>query len=403
MASPTTTATPQSPARSRLRGLSYLRNYTHSHLHPRIDPSGSNRSPSPPLVTSPRSFEHSTHMADDEAGSNSMPARVSTGAWLPNGGLNGVSHTTATQDTVYAPDAWLPHVAAPSTVNANCDRVDGSLASPSTPRQSTPSLRFLPLVEQTPKGHPPLVFNPIYRTLPHPNHVIRIGRYSERDNTADQNSPTAQRGGSVGFKSKVVSRRHCEMFQSGSHWFLKDVKSSSGTFLNHVRLSPPGVESRPFPVQDGDQIQLGIDFRGGEEMIFRCVKIRMELNRGWQRSLNNFKYDDCASAGVRKSLMGICSTTAHKRLQDFRKQNRFQSDAGSTHSTECSICLNAVAVSIDIDLNLWKYVLANPVQPCQTLFVAPCSHTWHYKVRSIMFPRACHVILNHHFLLTPSR
>jgi E3 ubiquitin-protein ligase DMA1/2 len=42
-------------------------------------------------------------------------------------------------------------------------------------------------------------------------------------------------------------------------------------------------------VNDGDVIQLGIDFRGGEEQIFRCVKIRVEANRGWQNSLNNFK------------------------------------------------------------------------------------------------------------------
>jgi hypothetical protein len=50
------------------------------------------------------------------------------------------------------------------------------------------------------------------------------------------------------------------------------------------------VESRPFPVNDGDIVQLGIDFRGGEEMIFRCVKIRIECNRNWQKGLNNFKY-----------------------------------------------------------------------------------------------------------------
>lgn len=43
-------------------------------------------------------------------------------------------------------------------------------------------------------------------------------------------------------------------------------------------------------MNDGDVVQLGIDFRGGEEMIFRCVKIRIECNRGWQKALNNFKY-----------------------------------------------------------------------------------------------------------------
>lgn len=94
----------------------------------------------------------------------------------------------------------------------------------------------------------------------------------------------------VGFKSKVVSRRHCEFWYEDGKWYIKDVKSSSGTFLNHIRLSPPSQESKAFPVNDGDIVQLGIDFKGGEEMIFRCVKMRLELNRGWQNKLNSFKY-----------------------------------------------------------------------------------------------------------------
>jgi pSer/pThr/pTyr-binding forkhead associated (FHA) protein len=93
----------------------------------------------------------------------------------------------------------------------------------------------------------------------------------------------------VGFKSKVVSRRHCEFWYENGKWYIRDVKSSSGTFLNHIRLSPPSQESKAFPVNDGDIIQLGIDFKGGEEMIFRCVKMRVELNRGWQNKLNSFK------------------------------------------------------------------------------------------------------------------
>ena len=41
---------------------------------------------------------------------------------------------------------------------------------------------------------------------------------------------------------------------------------------------------------EDDAVQLGIDFRGGEEMIFRCVKIRIECNRSWQKKPNAFKY-----------------------------------------------------------------------------------------------------------------
>ena len=178
--------------------------------------------------------------------------------------------------------------------------------------------------------------------------MVKVGRYSERDNhpSNPDSSPDVL---PVGFKSKVVSRRHCEFWCTNGQWFIKDVKSSSGTFLNHVRLSSPGSESRPFPVNDGDVVQLGIDFKGGEEVIFRCVKIRIECNRGWQKNLNAF------------------NTSTHKRLlkQTLSKRSR-DSDAQSVNSSECSICLN-------------------PVAPCQALFVAPCSHVWHYKcVRNLI-------------------
>jgi hypothetical protein len=176
--------------------------------------------------------------------------------------------------------------------------------------------------------------------------VVRVGRYSERDNVPDipANMPSAA---AIGFKSKVVSRKHCELWCKDGNWYIKDVKSSSGTFLNHIRLSQPNVESKPFRIKDGDIIQLGIDFRGGEEMIFRCVKIRVECNRGWQQGLNSF------------------NKQTHQRLRNLTKTKK-EGDSASTHTSECAICLMSIA-------------------PCQSLFVAPCSHVWHYKcIRPIL-------------------
>lgn len=141
------------------------------------------------------------------------------------------------------------------------------------------------------QSRPSLNFAPIIRTLPSGSSVIRVGRYSERDGIAAAN-PARPSDAPVGFKSKVVSRKHCEFSFVDGSWQIKDVSSSSGTFLNHVRLSQPNTESKLFAVKDGDVVQLGIDFRGGEEMIFRCVKIRIECNRSWQKRPNHFKYVD---------------------------------------------------------------------------------------------------------------
>ncbi|KAI0166213.1 hypothetical protein GGR57DRAFT_16656 [Xylariaceae sp. FL1272] len=186
---------------------------------------------------------------------------------------------------------------------------------------------------------PSLSFTPITRTLPTGTELIKVGRYSERESHAPvpANVPSSA---PVGFKSKVVSRRHCEFWFEKGKWYVKDVKSSSGTFLNHIRLSAPGTESKPYPINDGDMVQLGIDFKGGEEMIYRCVKMRVELNRGWQQKPNTF------------------NMATHKRLRDITA-GASNGTAGS-HAQDCSICLNAIA-------------------PCQSLFVAPCSHTWHFK------------------------
>ncbi|KAI0841743.1 SMAD/FHA domain-containing protein [Hypoxylon sp. FL0890] len=198
-----------------------------------------------------------------------------------------------------------------------------------------PTIRFSAYYDAR-SNRPSLSFTPISRTLPTGKETIKVGRYSERENHAPVpiNTPSAA---PVGFKSKVVSRRHCEFWFEKGKWYIKDVKSSSGTFLNHIRLSAPGTESKPFPINDGDIVQLGIDFKGGEEMIYRCVKMRIELNRGWQSKPNTF------------------NMATHKRLRDLTSTS-----ASSSHAQDCSICLNAIA-------------------PCQSLFVAPCSHTWHYK------------------------
>ncbi len=159
------------------------------------------------------------------------------------------------------------------------------------------------------------------RTLPTGKEVIKVGRYSERE-TAQNQPAIMSTAAPVGFKSKVVSRRHCEFWCENGHWYIKDVKSSSGTFLNHVRLSSPNTESKPFPVKDGDIVQLGIDFKGGEEMIFKCVKIRVEVNRGWQSGLNQF------------------NVASHKALKEMRKAS-----GADGNSSDCSICLSRVAVS----------------------------------------------------------
>jgi E3 ubiquitin-protein ligase DMA1/2 len=67
----------------------------------------------------------------------------------------------------------------------------------------------------------------------------------------------------LAFKYRVISRALAEIWvESDGRFFVKDTvtKSSSGTFLNYVRLNIVNTESRPLQIKDGDIIQLGVDY-----------------------------------------------------------------------------------------------------------------------------------------------
>ncbi|KAH7192662.1 uncharacterized protein B0J16DRAFT_263688 [Fusarium flagelliforme] len=400
---PTQSSSTSTSRPSRLRGLSYLRNYTQNHLLSRDSHHSSGSGPGTGTAsarsTSPnrhassltRSLSHSPTTSGPSTGAQSQnnnhltlvsstpdPVRNLTSAAtttsipaLPPTSAPASAAPVAANSSTASPIAPAPGSVASSDVNdpANAVAESSTAADPqtatadmnqdqptmtrsrsgttgeggsSTP-ETTPSIRLSAYYDPR-STRPSLTFPPISRTLPTGSEKIRVGRYSERDSHSMSNMPGNQPSAApVGFKSKVVSRRHCEFWYEDGKWYIKDVKSSSGTFLNHIRLSPPSQESKAFPVNDGDIVQLGIDFKGGEEMIFRCVKMRLELNRGWQNKLNTF------------------NMAAHKRLQTMAS-----SGVAGTSSQDCSICLSSIA-------------------PCQSLFVAPCSHTWHFKcVRSLL-------------------
>jgi pSer/pThr/pTyr-binding forkhead associated (FHA) protein len=119
----------------------------------------------------------------------------------------------------------------------------------------------------------------------------------------------------LAFKSKVVSRAHAEIWvEGGGKFFIRDTKSSSGTFLNHMRLSPANTESRPYQMKDGDILQLGVDYQGGTEDIYKSVKIRVEMGREWQSTPNVFKWVYFFLASL-AFLICASSTNALKNLK----------------------------------------------------------------------------------------
>ncbi|KAK4178280.1 hypothetical protein QBC36DRAFT_109066 [Triangularia setosa] len=89
-------------------------------------------------------------------------------------------------------------------------------------------------------------------SVPYYPDTLRIGRQ-----TNNKTVPTPVNGF---FDSKVLSRQHAEIWadSSGKIW-IRDVKSSNGTFVNGSRLSPENRESEPHELQTADHLELGID------------------------------------------------------------------------------------------------------------------------------------------------
>ncbi|CUA68848.1 Sarcolemmal membrane-associated protein [Rattus norvegicus] [Rhizoctonia solani] len=64
------------------------------------------------------------------------------------------------------------------------------------------------------------------------------------------------------FDSKVLSRQHAEVWEENGKIYIKDVKSSNGTFINGDRLSAESVESEPCELKSEDIVEFGIDIVG---------------------------------------------------------------------------------------------------------------------------------------------
>lgn len=89
-------------------------------------------------------------------------------------------------------------------------------------------------------------------TVPYYPESLRIGRQ-----TNAKTVPTPSNGF---FDSKVLSRQHAEIWadRNGKVW-IRDVRSSNGTFVNGTRLSAENRDSEPHELQSQDHLELGID------------------------------------------------------------------------------------------------------------------------------------------------
>jgi Zn finger protein HypA/HybF involved in hydrogenase expression len=125
-----------------------------------------------------------------------------------------------------------------------------------------------------------------------------------------------------------------------------------------MRLSPSGKESRPYPLKQGDVLQFGVDFKGKNESmniylmlgIYRAVTVKLGFHdQSWlveQRANANPE----RFANALKQLLAATNPYGEKNAQ-------IQEEEGNV---DCCICIGKIA-------------------PFQALFIAPCSHCYHFK------------------------
>ncbi|KAG0286034.1 hypothetical protein BGZ97_007576, partial [Linnemannia gamsii] len=110
---------------------------------------------------------------------------------------------------------------------------------------------------QTASNTPILVLEPIndtfiLKSLELPDQVkVKIGRQ-----TGVTTAPHPSNGY---FDSKVLSRVHAEVWSEAGKVYIRDLKSSNGTFLNGKRLCHENTESEPFELNQNDGLEFGID------------------------------------------------------------------------------------------------------------------------------------------------
>ncbi|CAK7215157.1 hypothetical protein SBRCBS47491_002386 [Sporothrix bragantina] len=118
-------------------------------------------------------------------------------------------------------------------------------------------------------------------TVPFQPDTLRIGRQTNKNTT-----PNTVNGF---FDSKVLSRQHAEIYadRQGTIW-IRDIKSSNGTFVNGTRLSAENRESDPHELQTNDHLELGIDIVSEDQksVVHHKVAAKVE-HAGFIKTSNN--------------------------------------------------------------------------------------------------------------------
>jgi pSer/pThr/pTyr-binding forkhead associated (FHA) protein len=142
--------------------------------------------------------------------------------------------------------------------------------------------------------------------------VLKIGRQ-----TNNKTIPTPLNGY---FDSKVLSRAHAEIWADakGKIW-IRDVKSSNGTFVNGSRLSQENRDSEPHELRESDMLELGIDIVSEDQKTIVHHKVAARVEHAGIYSNNGNNIMDLSFGELENSQMsGLSGSAGQQQMANLR-------------------------------------------------------------------------------------
>lgn len=267
-----------------------------------------------------------------EAGSWAARKKPTRGLWPPGKAEPATGISTARPQTVNS-----------ATSGATASSAISALHAPMLPSQqlANGNGQANGVLREQPQAMPPAILHLIPMngtferktiTVPYAPDVLRIGRQ-----TNQKTVPTPLNGY---FDSKVLSRQHAEIYADRQgRIFIRDVKSSNGTFVNGMRLSQENKESEPRELREQDVLELGIDIVSEDQKTVVHHKVAAKVEHAGvygqgNDALNFGDLDPSAGPGL--------MANPHQQLKRTGSQGSINSRASNSATSQAAMGMGAL-------------------------------------------------------------
>jgi regulator of replication initiation timing len=148
------------------------------------------------------------------------------------------------------------------------------------------------------------------------------------------------------FDCRVLSRSHAVVWYDNGKFFIKDTKSSNGTFVNDRRLSRSGEESAQYELKSGDIVQFGVNVEGPSRVTHGCIIGSIQLYIGNKELPSR---DESPQDHLRQSLQvdGVSEKDIEDALKTVQAAYRSEMELEMKLSQLQRIVMNAKAMAAE--------------------------------------------------------